>query len=372
MDYDFVIIGAGVIGLACAEKISKLGHSCLVIERNPGFGFETSSRNSEVIHAGIYYPQNSLKAKLCVSGNRSIYEWCVKFNIPHRRIGKFIIAVDKNEESELDRIFENAKQNGVEGIRKVSLNEFEKSEPNVKAKSVLFSRDTGIINSHKFMASLEESAKRNGTDFAYKHSVIGIEKSNQGYKLEIIDPSGQNCRISANFIVNSAGLDCDTVAELAGIDVDKAGYRLQYCRGHYFKLNSSKRNLVNHLIYPVPNKNSSGLGIHVTIDMVGDLKLGPDTEFLADRKQDYRVDEHLKQNFYDAAQRYIPSLLIEDIHPDQSGIRPKLKAENGEFRDFIIKEETDNGLPRLINLIGIESPGLTASLAIAEGVTTLI
>jgi L-2-hydroxyglutarate oxidase LhgO len=167
-------------------------------------------------------------------------------------------------------------------------------------------------------------------------------------------------------------LDCDTVAELAGIDVDKAGYRLQYCRGHYFKLNSSKRNLVNHLIYPVPNKNSSGLGIHVTIDMVGDLKLGPDTEFLADRKQDYRVDEHLKQNFYDAAQRYIPSLLIEDIHPDQSGIRPKLKAENGEFRDFIIKEETDNGLPRLINLIGIESPGLTASLAIAEGVTTLI
>ncbi len=372
MDYDFVIIGAGVIGLACAEKISKLGHSCLVIERNPGFGWETSSRNSEVIHAGIYYPQNSLKAKLCVSGNRSIYEWCVKYDIPHRRIGKFIIAVDENEEFEVEQIFENAKRNGVDGIRKVSLFDFEKAEPNIKAKSAIFSKDTGIIDSHKFMASLEELAKKSGTDFAYKHKVVNIEKSNQGYELEIIDPFGENCRISANYIINAAGLDCDTISELAGINVDKACYRLQYCRGHYFKLNSAKRNMVNHLIYPVPNKSLSGLGIHVTIDMAGDLKLGPDTEFLTERTQDYTVNEHLKQKFYDAAQRYIPTLDLEDIQPDQAGIRPKLKAEKGEFRDFIIKEESDKGLPRLINLIGIESPGLTASLAIAEEVRTLI
>lgn len=372
MDYDFVIIGAGVIGLACAEKISKLGYSCLVIERNPGFGWETSSRNSEVIHAGIYYPQNSLKAKFCVSGNRSIYEWCSKYNIPHRRIGKFIIAVDEYEESELDRIFENALGNGVVGIQKFPILEFQKSEPNVKAKSVLFSRDTGIIDSHKFMTSLEESAKGQGTDFAYKHSVVGIAKTNLGYDLDIIEPSGQNCRISANFIINSAGLDSDTIAELSGIDVEKAVYRLQYSRGHYFKLNSSLRDLVKHLIYPVPNKNLSGLGIHVTIDMAGDLKFGPDTEFLPERKQDYSVDDNLKYKFHEAVRRYLPSINIDDIHADQSGIRPKLKTEKNEFRDFIIREESDKGLPRFINLIGIESPGLTASLAIAEEVTSLI
>ena len=372
MDYDFLIVGAGVIGLACAEKISSLGYSCVVIERNPGFGWETSSRNSEVIHAGIYYPQNSLKAILCVQGNKLLYEWCGIYNIPHRKTGKFIIATDESEFSELDRLYDNAKRNGVEGISRYSIEQFKKVEPKVFAKEVLFSKDTGIIDSHKLMESLEYKAKSNGTDFAYKHTVERIEKNTQGYKLEIIDPNGEKCLISANFIINCAGLDSDIIAEKAGINADLHGYKLRYSRGHYFRLPSSKKNLVNHLIYPVPNKNLLGLGIHVTIDMNGELKLGPDTELLTDRIQDYSVNENLKEKFYKAVKRYIPSIDIEDLSPDQSGIRPKIYSENNDFKDFIIKEESDKGLPHFINLIGIESPGLTSCLAISEEVKRLI
>jgi len=365
MDYDVVIIGGGGVGLACAAKLSEKFKSVLLLERHPSFGFETSSRNSEVIHAGIYYPKDSLKAKLCVPGNKSLYEWCGKHYVPHQRIGKYIVAVSQDEEAELERILKQAQNNGVDKIQSADINKLHKEEPYVRAVSTLWSPDTGIIDSHKLMESLIEKAKSNNTDFAWKHNVIGIEKMNEGYEINISDPQNEPCKITTKFIINSAGIDSDLIAEMAGINADKENYRIHYCRGHYFRIRASKKYLAKHLIYPVPAKELHNLGIHITIEMSGELKLGPDVQYLTERVQDYSVPPELQEKFYKAVSWYLKDLEYDDISPDQSGIRPKLQTEGGEFRDFIIKEESDKGLPGFINLIGIESPGLTCCLEIA-------
>lgn len=372
MDFDIVIIGGGVIGLSAAAELCDGKKNVLLIERHPSFGNETSSRNSEVIHAGIYYPTGSLKAKLCVAGNKSIYEWCNKYNVPHNRIGKYIIAVNSDEAEELDNIYQRAKNNGVENIRYASISELNREEPNIKAYSALFSPDTGIIDSHSLMQSFEFKAMKNDCNFAYKHTVVGINKIPDGYEMEIIAPDGEHLIISTNIVINAAGLDSDLIAEMSGIDIDEHKYRLHYCRGHYFRIKSIKKNLVHHLIYPVPQKNVSGLGIHVTVELNGELKLGPDTEYLYRRVQDYSVSEDLQDKFYRAASSYLSGLDYNDIYPDQSGIRPKLQAKGEPFRDFVIAEESDKGLPGLINLIGIESPGLTCCLEIAKMVREMI
>lgn len=372
MDFDIVIIGGGVIGLSIAAEICDSNKNVLLIERHPSFGNETSSRNSEVIHAGIYYPTGSLKAKLCVAGNKSIYEWCEKNKVPHRRIGKYIIAVNSEESEELENIYQRAKNNDVENIRPASISELNREEPNVKAYSALFSADTGIIDSHSLMQSLEFKAIENDCNFAWKHTVKGIKKVDNGYELEISAPDGEAIIIYANIIINAAGLDSDLIAEMPGINIDEHKYRLHYCRGHYFRIKSVKKNLVNHLIYPVPQKNVSGLGIHVTVELNGELKLGPDTEYLDERVQDYSVRGELQDKFYRAASSYLSGLDYNDIYPDQSGIRPKLQAKGEPFRDFIISEESNKGLPGFINLIGIESPGLTCCLEIAKMVKEMI
>lgn len=372
MIYDLIVIGGGIVGLANAMTMSKSGMTTLLVERHRGFGNETSSRNSEVIHAGIYYKKNSLKAIHCVSGNRMIYDWCEKYSVPHQRIGKFIISIDSTEDEELNRIYENAIGNDVTGISKYSINAFRTLEPNIKASSVLFSRDTGIVDSHSMMQSLEIVAKENDCDFAYNHKVSNIEYQNGKYLVEVEDKSGNKYTVQSRCIINSAGLDADLVAESAGIDIDKENYRINFCRGHYFRIASSKKHLANHLIYPVPKQDFHGLGIHITKELNGELKLGPDTEYLDNRIQDYSVDDNLKVKFFHAASQYINGLTIEDISPDQSGIRPKLQIQSGSARDFIINEEGNKGLPRMVNLIGIESPGLTSCLSISEYVKELI
>ncbi len=372
MDFDIVIIGGGVIGLSIAAEISNGNYNILLIERHTSFGNETSSRNSEVIHAGIYYPTNSLKAKLCVQGNKSIYDWCEKFNVPHKRIGKYIIAVNKEEAEELENIYQRAKNNGVENIRHASVSELKKEEPNVKVYSALFSPDTGIIDSHSLMQSFELKALEKDCNFAWKHTVVGINRNAKGYDIKILAPDGEMLTITTNVLINAAGLDSDLIAEMAGIDIDGHRYRLHYCRGHYFRIKSIKKNLVNHLIYPVPQKNVSGLGIHVTVELNGELKLGPDTQYLDERIQDYSVPEELQDKFFRAASSYLSGLDYNDIYPDQSGIRPKLQGKGDSFRDFVISEESDKDLPGLINLIGIESPGLTCCLEIAKMVKDMI
>lgn len=372
MDYDIIIIGSGVVGLAIAVSLCKENRSILVIEQYPSFGRETSSRNSEVIHAGIYYPKNSLKAKLCTAGNISLYEWCNKHSIPNRRIGKYIIAVNESEISELETVYKSAMDNGVNGIYPINKNKIFAEEPNIKAVAGLYSPSTGIVDSHKLMQSFEDYGKENGVDFAYNHSVTGIEKANIGYKIEIKSADGDKWIISSETVINSAGLQSDKVAELAGINVEKHNYVINYYKGHYFRLSPSLKGYVNHLIYPVPPKDLSYLGIHLTIELDGGLKLGPDIHFQNDRVIDYSVSDNLREKFFNSAREYIKGLKIDDIFPDQAGIRPKLKSYQGEYPDFIINEESQKKLPGLVNLIGIESPGLTSCLEIGKYVKDLL
>lgn len=371
MDYEYIIIGAGVVGLAIAQHLSSKSNHVLLIERHDYFGKETSSRNSEVIHAGIYYPTDSLKAKLCVSGNQLLYEYCAKHKVSARRIGKFIIAVNREDEEDLQKIYLKARDNGVRGIIEVSGKEVNSEEPSIRAKSALFSRDTGIIDTHNLMQSFETNASLNGCDIAYRHTLKNIIKINSGYEISIEDPDFDIFKITSEKVINSAGLDSDIVAQAAGIDIDSEDYRIVYARGHYFRLRPGLKGIINHLIYPTPPKEKSSLGIHVTLELDGQLKLGPDVEYLSNRKQIYNVDESLKDAFYEAAQKYIISLEPDDIFPDQSGIRPKLQRKGEPPKDFIISEESSLGLPGLVNLIGIESPGLTSCLSIATYVESL-
>jgi L-2-hydroxyglutarate oxidase LhgO len=370
MDYNTLIVGAGVVGLAIAERISRK-EKTLLIERHESFGRETSSRNSEVIHAGIYYPKDSIKARLCVPGNKSLYNWAEKYNVPHCRIGKFIVAVNKSEEAELELIYEKARNNGVDNIQHFSIEKLREIEPNVRAVAALWSPDTGIIDSHQLMASFEQKALENGCDIAYKHSFKSAEKINGGYRVEIVGPEGETFTIETEKIINSAGLDADIVAQDSGFDIQRKEYELHYARGHYFRLKPKLKGLVNHLIYPVPLKKMHILGIHITLELSGEMKLGPDIEYLEKREQVYRVDETHQQKFFDSASSYLKGLQFDDIYPDQSGIRPKLQAKDGDYRDFVIQEESESGFPGFINLIGIESPGLTSSLEIAKMVERL-
>ncbi len=366
MDYDVLIIGGGVIGLSTAWKLSSLGMNTVLTEKHSSFGQETSSRNSEVIHAGIYYPSDSLKAKLCVPGNRRLYEWCKKRNVPHNRIGKYIAAVNNTELIDLERIYRQAKSNGAEGITEITASQINKEEPYIKAAGALWSPATGIVDSHSLMQSFEQSAIENGCDFAWKHEVKSLQHIGNSWEVEIADPDSENFSVNVQRVVNAAGLDADLIAEKAGIDIDKYNYRINFVRGHYFRIAHSKKYLANHLIYPVPEKNIRSLGIHITKELDGSLKLGPDVHYLDERMQDYSVPEELHDKFHTAASRYVRELEPEDIYPGQSGIRPKLQKEGGQFRDFIISEESGKGFPGLINMIGIESPGLTCCIEIAE------
>lgn len=364
-DFQIIIIGAGVVGLAIAQKLSPK-YEILIIERHDTFGQETSSRNSEVIHSGIYYPLTSLKSKLCKRGNVLLYQHLDKYNIPYKKCGKYIISTNESENIKLEKYYNLAKSNNVE-VQKVSKEEITTFEPNIKANFAFFAPNTGILNSHKFMQSLELNSVNSGATFAYNHSVQTINKVHNGYSISVKDIDNNKYNITSNIVINAAGLSSDVIAESAGMDIDTLKYRLQYCRGHYFKLiNISKEFYFKHLIYPVPDSENGLLGIHLTIDNQGQYKLGPDIEYMENNIQDYSIDKNLKEKFYKEAKIYIPNLKMENLCADLSGIRPRLKSAQNNFADFIIQEESKNNLPGFINLIGIESPGLTSSLAIAE------
>lgn len=365
MDYDVVVIGGGVVGLSCSYFASRR-LSTLLVERHPLFGWETSSRNSEVVHSGIYYTPGSLKATLCVQGNESLYKWCDKHNIAYKKIGKFIVATELEEVEHLQQLFQRAEENDIANVEWVRRHSLRKQEPNIKAIEALWVPSTGIIDSHKLMESLESEAKSNGCDFAYRHEVVAIEKISDGYRLFLRTPDGETFSVQSKFVINSAGLESDTIAKLLGMDIDTLGYRLLWAKGHYFRVKPVKSKLVNHLIYPVPPKEENFLGIHLTLELDGGLKLGPDIVPLDERKQDYSVPDKLLEKFYLSVSRYLDGLEPEDLIPDQAGIRPKLATCASNFPDFIINEESRNGFPGFVNLIGIESPGLTCCLEIGR------
>ena len=360
-EIDVIIIGAGVVGLAIAAEVSRASKNVFVFEKNRTFGLETSSRNSEVIHAGMYYPENSLKAKFCVNGNLLLYELCEKYKINHKRLGKIIVAANAAETEEVEKLYRQGLRNGIGDLQMLTRSEIKRLEPQVSAVAGLLSPSTGIIDSFDLMRSFYCCAKENGVAFVFGAEVINIDRTADGYQLGIQD-ADSTYSTTGTVVVNAAGLFSDRIAQLAGIDIEKSGYRLHYCKGEYFSLNSKISRLVNRLVYPVPEK--AGLGVHVTLSLDGYVRLGPNAKYTD--TIEYTVDESDKTEFYEAARRYLPSIEFDELTPDFAGIRPKLQGTGGAFRDFVIRDETDKGLPGLINLIGIESPGLTAAPAIAQ------
>jgi len=367
-DFEIAIIGAGVVGLAIAARFSERHPNIAVLERNDKYGMETSSRNSEVIHAGIYYHPGSLKATLCVDGREELYTLCKTHNIPHAQITKIISAGSPEELPKLEGIANNAAKNGVE-LLPLDAGETQRLEPNIRTFGSLLSPRTGIISAHGLMDYFFRSADRCGAAVQHRCEVIGIDKTSAGYILTI-NESGTISRITAEKVVNAAGLFSDRIAAMTGIDIDKAGYRLHFCKGSYFTISSSKATLISRLVYPVPTQDS--LGVHALLDLGGRLKFGPDVEYLAQNKLDYSVSEEKRTIFLQSIQKILPAVRNEDIAPDMCGIRPKLQMEKGLANDFVIIHEKERGLEGFVNLIGIESPGLTASPAIARYVEKLL
>ncbi len=357
------IIGAGVVGLAIAAELSREYDDIVVLENHERFGQETSSRHSEVIHSGIYYPPNLLKAGLCVDGARLLYEYCEKHSIPHSKLGKLIVASDESEVTALQELYETGIQNGVKGLTLIGKDEINKMEPNVNAVAAIYSPNTGIIDSHSLMSHLHRVANASGVLFSFNTEADFIEKQKNGY---VIGIKNNNYKFASSIVINSAGLSADYVAELAGVDIDTAGYRLSYCKGSYFSY--SRKSPIKMLVYPVPHKDLSGLGIHATLDLSGRLRFGPDAEYVD--AIDYKVDAGKRDVFYESAKNYIKGLDKEALNPDMAGIRSKIKGEG--IKDFVIKHEVSKGMEGFINLIGIESPGLTASLSIAKYVKNMV
>jgi len=367
-DVAVTVVGGGVVGLAVARELAATHQPVFLLERNERYGMETSSRNSEVIHAGIYYAPGSLKATLCVEGKHLLYELCEKNDIPHRRFTKIITATSQQELHQLASILAQGNANGA-GLSMLSADEVRALEPRIATVGGIYSPTTGIISAHGLMDFYAHQFKERGGEILMRCTVKGIERVSDGYRIAI-EEQGQPSEFTSATVVNAAGLESDTIALLAGIDVDAAGYRLSYCKGSYFALPGSYRTAVQRLVYPVPTPHS--LGVHAVLDLTGRLRFGPDAEYLDSRTLDYSVDESKRAVFAESVRRILPFVKDEDLTPDLAGIRPKLQKEGEPIRDFVIQEESTRGLPGFVNLIGIESPGLTASPAIARLVASLL
>ena len=359
---DITIIGAGVIGLAIAAEIAKPGLNVYILEKNANHGGGISSRNSEVIHSGMYYPEGSLKATLCVSGRHLLYDLAVRNKIPHKKIGKLIVAVQPDEVADIERLYANGCKNGIVSLSIINKQQVAKMEPNIKAYTALHSPETGIISAHDLMNYFLAQALHKKASIVYHTKVVQIKKKAGGYRIFTHTAKGESFEFSSAVVINAAGLESDTIANMLG-----GNYKLHYCQGNYCSISGVKQGIVQRLIYPVPDKNHMGLGIHLTIDLNGRLKLGPDTTYIP-RMEDYTVETKKAAHFYQSARKFLPFLKEENIHPDMAGIRPKLQGPNDDFRDFVIKEDA----PGFINLVGIESPGLTASPAIARYVKNIL
>ena len=358
---EVAIIGAGVIGLAVAAEISRRKRDVVVLEQHSSFGQETSSRSSEVIHAGIYYARDSLKARLCVEGNRLLYRLCETVSIPHKRIGKLIVAKNAAELDDLERLSRRARDNGVEDIRYLSRAELDALGPKLTAAGALHSPSTGIVDSHSLMKRLEYEANRQGALFSYDTKVLGIERQAGGYVLDIADANGEATRLRAEIVVNCAGLSAEDVAAMVGLDTARLGCAVQYWKGEFCKVRNRRALPADVLVYPV---QGFSVGIHTVVDLQGEVKLGP-KNYPIEKKIDYAIDARHKQDFYETCKPFFPLLELDDLTPDMAGISPALEAPR---EDWLIAHEEGNGLPGFVNLIGLKSPALTACLAIARHV----
>jgi L-2-hydroxyglutarate oxidase LhgO len=358
---DCVVIGAGVIGLAVARALAKAGREVVILERNDVIGAETSSRNSEVIHAGIYYPTGSRKARLCVAGRERLYDYCRARGIPHRRLGKLIVAVGAAQTPDLAALQRKAAANGVDDLQWLEAPQARRIEPAVRCVAALLSPSTGIIDSHGLMLSLQGEAEDAGAMIAFLSQVNGGWLESDGFVLDV--GGAAPARLRCRRLVNAAGLGAQDVARrLVGFDW-RFVPPLHLAKGHYFTL--AGRSPFQRLVYPMPEP--AGLGVHVTLDLAGRARFGPDVEWIA--RIDYDVDAGRAAAFVTAIRRYYPELRDGSLQPAYAGIRPKLQAAGGPPEDFLIQGPDTHGVSGLVNLFGIESPGLTASLAIADEVT---
>jgi L-2-hydroxyglutarate oxidase LhgO len=362
-EVDAVVIGAGVVGLAVARALALAGRETIILERETTIGTGTSSRNSEVIHAGIYYPKDSLKARLCVAGRKALYAYCDAHGIPYRRCGKLIVATGDEQCGALERVFARARANGVEDVELLSRSQALELEPELSCTGALLSPSTGILDSHAFMLSLLGDAQANGAAIAFGSSVSGGRIEEHGLVIEVAS-EGEVTRLAPRLLVNCAGLHAQSLAaSIDGLPRETIP-SLRYAKGNYFQLLG--RAPFTRLIYPVPE--TGGLGVHLTLDLGGQAKFGPDVEWT--ENLDYTVDAARGARFYAAIRTYWPGLRDDALVPGYAGIRPKLPATPG-VADFMIQGKDAHGIDGLINLYGIESPGLTSSLAIGDYVASL-
>lgn len=362
---DAIVIGAGVVGLAVARTLAQAGREVVVLERAEAIGTVTSSRNSEVIHAGIYYPTGSLKARLCVAGRRALYAYCRERRIGHRACGKLIVATDAAGVPALHTLAETARANGVEGLEMLDAGAARAMEPALACTAALHSPVTGILDSHAFMLSLQGDAEAAGAVVAFHAPVEAIAAGPEGLTVEV--GGTEPMALTARLVVNAAGHDAPVLAGRTRGLPEAAVPRRYFAKGTYFSLTG--RSPFSSLIYPMPE--AGGLGVHLTLDLGGQARFGPDVEW-TDRPDDYEVDPSRADAFYAEIRKYWPDLPDRSLVPGYVGIRPKLQAPGEAARDFEIQGPADHGVPGLVNLYGIESPGLTASLAIAAEVAAVL
>lgn len=360
---DAIVIGAGCVGLAVGRALAQAGYETIVLERAGEIGTETSSRNSEVIHAGLYYQPGSLKARLCVAGRRALYDFCQSHHVSFEKCGKLLVATDAGEQTSLEAIARTAEANGVEGLHPLSAAEARDLEPAVTCESALLSTETGILDSHAYMLALRGDLEEAGGSIAVRAPFLAARRHEVGFAVEI--GGEEPLRLATRLLVNCAGLSARDVAlRIEGLEADRVP-PAYLARGHYFSLTGPTP--FRRLIYPVPVPG--GLGIHATLDLAHRTRFGPDVQWIDSIA--YDVDAARAATFYPAIRRYWPDLPDGALEPAYSGIRPKITGPGAPAADFMIAGARDRGSPGLINLFGIESPGLTASLAIGDYVRDL-
>jgi L-2-hydroxyglutarate oxidase LhgO len=359
-----LVVGAGVVGLAVARELSLRGHEVVVAEKSETFGTGISSRSSEVVHGGMYYPASSLRARHCVRGRRALYAFCDSHGVPHRRCGKLIVATTDSEASKINSIFQQGLANDVEGLSMLDASEARRLEPNLRCSAALLSAETGIIDGHALMLAFLGDFEANGGVLAVRTSIERITPTRAGWTAQFGSALSESVTVDA--VVNCAGLDAQSLARATeGYPLDRVP-PLVLAKGNYFSCSGSK--VFSRLIYPAPV--DGGLGVHVTLDLSGRLRFGPDVEWID--RLDYNVAPERSASFYAAIRRYWPDLPDGALTPDYAGIRPKLTGRGMPAADFMIDGPAGHGLSGLVHLFGIESPGLTSSMSIAEDVAEQI
>ncbi|MBX7110608.1 MAG: NAD(P)/FAD-dependent oxidoreductase [Dehalococcoidia bacterium] len=372
MDVDVLVVGAGIVGLALAAELAS-DCSVVVVERHASYARETSSHNSGVIHSGIYYQTGSWKHRLCLEGNAALYDWCARQGVTHQRLGKLIVATSRDDLEQLEAIEARALANEVPGVRRLSGREARSLEPRIPAVEALFSGTTGIVDQMALARSFEAAARHGGATFAYRHRAVAGHRRGGMFHVKLLDDDDALSELSCRQVVNAAGHGAPQVAEALGYPLDGSGQvpvlQQRPNRGRYYDVvNPTVARGVRHLVYPVRREGDAGLGVHITLDVDGGMHLGPDAEWMtAEEPLDYRNDDSRRDEFVSAARRLLPTLRDADLVPGQVGYRPKLSdAPSGE-PDFMLWH--DEGY---VHLGGIESPGLTASIAIARAVATML